>query len=129
MGDPLQERPDHFLAFERAPVLRNHPFDIQGFSHIIPIIHAHHEKWDGSGYPEGLKGDEIPLSARIVAIADVFDALTSKRVYKDAHGFNDAVETIKKGAGKHFDPNLVEVFLNELGAIRRIYEQIGRAHV
>lgn len=97
-------------------------FDKDFFKVAEEIARYHHEKWDGSGYPEGLKGHEIPLSARIVAIADVFDALTSKRVYKDAHGFNDAVETIKKGAGKHFDPNLVEVFLNELGAIRRIYE-------
>jgi len=97
-------------------------FDKDFFKVAEEIARYHHEKWNGSGYPEGLKGDEIPLSARIVAIADVFDALTSKRVYKDAHGFNDAVETIKKGAGKHFDPNLVEVFLNELGAIRRIYE-------
>ena len=73
------------------------------------IAMYHHEKWDGSGYPMGLKGEEIPLAARIMAVADVFDALTSKRVYKDAFSPEEAFDIIFKEAGTHFDPELVEV--------------------
>ena len=73
------------------------------------IAMYHHEKWDGSGYPMGLKGEQIPLAARIMAIADVFDALTSKRVYKDAFSAEEAFDIIFKEAGTHFDPELVEV--------------------
>lgn len=73
------------------------------------IAMYHHEKWDGSGYPTGLKGEEIPLAARIMAIADVFDALTTKRVYKDAFTPEEAFDIIFKEAGTHFDPELVEV--------------------
>lgn len=67
----------------------------------------HHEKWDGSGYPEGLAGEAIPLAARIIALADVFDALTSERPYKKAWSFSAAIDFIKSQSGLHFDPNLV----------------------
>ncbi len=70
----------------------------------------HHEKWDGTGYPEGLKGEKIPLFARITAIADVFDALTTDRPYRKAMHINEAFEIIKRGKGTHFDPQLVEIF-------------------
>ena len=76
------------------------------------IATYHHERWDGTGYPLGLKGEEIPLSARIMAIADVFDALISKRCYKDAISIDDAVAIIKAESGTHFDPQLVNVFLS-----------------
>ncbi|MBF0101164.1 MAG: two-component system response regulator [Desulfobacterales bacterium] len=75
------------------------------------IAYSHHEKWDGSGYPEGLKGENIPISGRIMAIADVYDALITKRVYKPAFSHQKAVEIIKEGKGTHFDPNMVDVFL------------------
>ena len=71
----------------------------------------HHEKWDGSGYNEGLKGEEIPLCARIMALADVFDALVSKRVYKEAMPVDEAFKIIQESSGTHFDPKLAEVFL------------------
>ncbi|MEC7816118.1 MAG: HD domain-containing phosphohydrolase [Pseudomonadota bacterium] len=71
---------------------------------------CHHEKWDGSGYPRGLKGEAIPISARIVALADVFDALTSERPYKHAWPIDDAVALIREQAGQHFDPALVTAF-------------------
>lgn len=71
----------------------------------------HHEKWNGSGYSEGLTQDEIPLSARIMAIADVFDALVSKRCYKSAMPVEEAFEEIERSSGTHFDPRLVTVFL------------------
>ena len=75
------------------------------------IAFAHHERWDGSGYPYGLSQEQIPLAARIVAIADVYDALSSKRVYKDAYPHSRCVEIIREGSGTHFDPKLVEVWL------------------
>jgi len=71
----------------------------------------HHERWDGKGYPYGLKGTEIPLQGRIMAIADVYDALVSKRPYKNAFTHEDAMETIKKSSGTHLDPELVKIFL------------------
>jgi len=82
----------------------------------------HHEKWDGSGYPHGLKGEEIPLSARIVAIADVFDALTSERPYKKAWPIEKAVALLEEEAGTHFDPNLVPIFIAQLDQLLEIKE-------
>ena len=72
----------------------------------------HHEKFDGSGYPYGLKGEEIPLSARIFALADAYDAITSKRPYKDAIPHDEAVSRIASDSGTHFDPVIVRAFLN-----------------
>lgn len=83
----------------------------------------HHEKWDGTGYPLGLKGDNIPISARIVSIADVFDALTSERPYKKAWAVDDAIALIKRESGKHFDPDLVPLFLDCLPEIEVIMEK------
>jgi HD-GYP domain-containing protein (c-di-GMP phosphodiesterase class II) len=75
------------------------------------IILGHHERWDGQGYPHGLCGEEVPLAARIVAIADVYDALSSNRVYREALSHEECVAMIREGAGRQFDPMLVEVFL------------------
>lgn len=87
------------------------------------IALSHHEKWDGSGYPHGLSGNDIPLHARIVAIADVFDALTSVRPYKRAWTVNDAVEEVKQTSGTHFDPVLVEKFIQALPEILEVKEK------
>ena len=76
------------------------------------LAEYHHEKWNGTGYPHRLKGEEIPVSARIMAVADVFDALTAKRQYKDAFDFEKSVQIIKDGFGTHFDPEIVQAFLN-----------------
>ena len=84
------------------------------------IATYHHERWDGSGYPKGLKGKEIPLSARIMAIADVFDALVSKRCYKDAISAEAAFKIIKEESGSHFDPQLVKVFLDHKEKYQKI---------
>lgn len=84
------------------------------------VAYHHHEKWDGSGYPHGMKGDEIPLSARIVAVADVYDALMSERPYKKAFTHEEAVEIITEGRGKHFDPALVDAFLSIEDAFRTV---------
>ncbi|MDF3014575.1 MAG: rpfG 8 [Cellvibrio sp.] len=75
------------------------------------IAYSHQEKWDGSGYPEGLSGDDIPISARLMAVADVYDALISRRVYKAAMPHEKAVAIIKEGKGSHFDPDMVDAFL------------------
>ena len=85
--------------------------NVESFLHIAKdMAHYHHERWDGSGYPCGLKGEEIPLSARIMAIADVYDALTTKRPYKDAFEHDVALNIRADGKGKMFDPKIVEVF-------------------
>jgi response regulator RpfG family c-di-GMP phosphodiesterase len=76
------------------------------------IAACHHEKWNGSGYPRGLQGDEIPLSARLMALADVYDALISKRVYKPAFDHEKAKSIILEGEGTHFDPRVVAAFLS-----------------
>ena len=84
---------------------------------------THHEKWNGKGYPRGLKGEEIPLPSRIVAIADVFDALTSERPYKKAWSVEKAVDLIKEESGQHFDPELVPYFLESLPEIQKVMSQ------
>jgi putative two-component system response regulator len=84
------------------------------------IARHHHEKWDGSGYPDGLAGEAIPVSARLMALADVFDALISKRVYKDAFTHETALKIIVEGSGKHFDPDIVSAFIGEFETFRRI---------
>ena len=89
--------------------------DIAGQSAFLEIVrqvcYSHHEKWDGTGYPENLEGDNIPLAARIMAIADCYDALISERPYKDAYSHDEAIELIKDAKGKHFDPDIVDTFL------------------
>ena len=82
----------------------------------------HHEKWNGKGYPEGLAGEDIPLSARIMAIADVFDALTSRRCYKDPMSFERAVNIIREDAGTHFDPKCAEAFLDSLDEVKAVLD-------
>lgn len=90
----------------------------------LEISRYHHEKWDGSGYLEGLKGEDIPLAARIMAIADVYDALRSERPYKKAFSHKKSLEMIKEGAGKHFDPVLVKVLVKENLAFEDLYEKL-----
>jgi response regulator RpfG family c-di-GMP phosphodiesterase len=86
------------------------------------IALSHHEKYNGKGYPKGLKGEEIPLYGRIVAVADVFDALTSKRPYKEAWSFEKALNLLVEEKGKHFDSQLVEYFIEHLKEVKTIYQ-------
>lgn len=88
------------------------------------IAVSHHEKWDGSGYPQGLKGDSIPVEGRMVAIADVFDALLSERPYKKAWPLKDVMSFFKENAGSHFDPNLIEVLFDHLSDVINIHNHI-----
>jgi putative two-component system response regulator len=89
------------------------------------IAKCHHEKWDGSGYPIGLKGNDIPIEAQILAVADVYDALRSKRVYKDAFSHEKSSEIIFEGAGKHFNPALVGVFEKLEKEFKDVRDQMG----
>ena len=85
--------------------------------HAAEIVHAHHERYDGTGYPRGLKGDRIPLGARICAVAEAFDAITSDRPYRTARSLEAAQAEIEAGSGKQFDPKVVRVFLEMNGTI------------
>jgi putative two-component system response regulator len=92
-------------------------------NHAATIAYSHHERIDGGGYPRGLKGDEIPIEGRIAAIADVFDALTSNRVYKRAYPLGQAVDTMRQGQGTQFDAGLLDLFLNSLDSVLVIKDQ------
>ena len=93
------------------------------FQFAKELVYSHHECWDGAGYPQGLSGDEIPVSARIMSIADVYDALTSKRVYKSAFPHDIAMGIIRDDSGKHFDPDMVDAFLSLQNTFRLISDQ------
>jgi len=103
-------------------LLKAHASDIVALAQSIAL--NHHEKWDGSGYPKGLKGEDIPIEARIASICDVFDALTSERPYKKAWPIEDVITYIKDNSGVHFDPDITEYFLQiipELLELRKQY--------
>jgi len=109
--------PDEWAAMQAhaemgARIIGEHASGLLHTAHQIAL--THHEKWDGSGYPRGLSGGDIPIEGRIVAIADVFDALTSERPYKRAWTVDEAVDLLRREAGRHFDPELVELFIAEL---------------
>ena len=87
------------------------------------LAHYHHEKWNGKGYPCGLAGEDIPLSARIMAVADVFDALVSRRSYKEGFPFEKAMAIIEEGRGNHFDPAIVDAFVNASDEVRRVMQK------
>ena len=109
------------LDDEEYSQIKNHPAigahilgDAEIFKDIIPIVLHHHERFDGKGYPKGLKGEQIPLAARIAAVADTFDAMTSKRTYRDALPLETVIAEIEKCSGTQFDPKIASVFLDIL---------------
>ncbi|MFV0886961.1 HD domain-containing phosphohydrolase [Metapseudomonas otitidis] len=101
-----------------AKIIGEHPSGLLRMAQRIAL--THHEKWDGSGYPNGLAGEGIPIEGRIVAIADVFDALTSERPYKQAWPVEEAVAFLRDQSGQHFDPDLVELFIQQLPAVLEV---------
>jgi two-component system response regulator RpfG len=132
--------PDHvlkkpgILTVEEFEVIKMHPMighqilkgSTSRYIEMGAVIAlAHHERYDGSGYPFGLSGKEIPLEARIVTVADVFDALTSVRPYKEAWSFEKAISYLREYSGKLFDPECVEAFLRQVEEIRRISIVMG----
>jgi HD superfamily phosphodiesterase len=104
-------------------ILKDSTIDILKMASNVAL--CHHEKYDGTGYPRGLKGEEIPIEARIVAVADVFDALTSRRPYKEPYEIERAVEIIEKDSGKHFDPKVVQAFKKALPEIIKVLRKYG----
>lgn len=115
--DALLNKPGR-LTDEEYEKVQEHPvrgaeilYPIKQIRHIISWIRGHHEKYDGTGYPDGLKGEEIPLQARILAVADTFDSMTAERPYRETPGKEYAVKELKKYSGIQFDPNVVEIFL------------------
>lgn len=112
-----------FEALVRAEEALGERLDFLAFAKQIAL--SHQEKWDGSGYPHGLAGDDIPVAARLMAVADVYDALISQRVYKPPFDHAEAVRIITLGRGVHFDPDIVDAFLqvqNDFHAIAQRYE-------
>lgn len=93
---------------------------------VLPVVRHHHERWDGSGYPDGLAGEDIPLTARIMAVADVYDAVTSTRSYRRAWSHERAVELIRSEAGSHFDPKVVDAFLRVIDRVVQDAVQEGK---
>ena len=106
-----------------ADIIGDHKSPVLKLAREIAL--CHHEKWDGSGYPRGLAGEETPLEARIVAICDVFDALTSKRPYKEAWSMEKAISFIQEQSGRHFDPKLVELFLEGIPKVQAIMDEFS----
>jgi diguanylate cyclase (GGDEF)-like protein/putative nucleotidyltransferase with HDIG domain len=90
---------------------------------VLPVVKYHHERWDGRGYPEGLAGEDIPLTARILAVADVYDALTSNRSYRNAMSHQEALRTIEEGSASHFDPDVVTAFMM---IVDRVVSELAR---
>jgi len=118
------------LTPEEWRIMRMHPVmgrqilrGVRFLKPAIPIVYSHHERWDGTGYPEGLVGEAISLSARIFAVADAFDALTSDRPYRRAVPAEVALREIRRCTGTHFDPQVVEAFLQAYEEIRLIKER------
>lgn len=119
--DPDERRIMENHTVYGARIMEGSDSEIIEWSRRIAL--SHHEKWDGSGYPNKLKGEDIPVTGRIVALADVFDALTSARPYKKAWSFEEAIRTIKKDSGSHFDPRVVMAFLESIDEIREVYNE------
>jgi len=106
-----------------AKIIGDHPSELLQTAAIIAL--THHEKWNGNGYPQGLRGLDIPLYGRIVAIVDVFDALTSERPYKSAWPIEKAVDLVKSERGEHFDATLVDIFLDTIADIISVKEKFS----
>lgn len=109
-----------------ANIIGEHQSELLDMARIVAL--THHEKWNGKGYPKGLVGEEIPLVGRIVAIADVFDALTTERPYKKAWRVEDAVNLIKEESGHHFDSALVKAFLDSLPEILKVKDRYAETN-
>lgn len=122
---PGKLTPEEFGIMKRhceigAKIIGDHDVELLRMAREIAL--SHHEKWDGSGYPHGLKGEDIPLLGRICALADVFDALTSPRTYKTPWSVEDAFALIDREAGKHFDPTLARLFIDMEPTLRQIQQ-------
>lgn len=128
LGKPAKLDQDEWIIMKQhaeigAQIIGDYAKGSELFEMARIIALTHHEKWNGTGYPHGLSGENIPVAGRIVAIADVFDALTSQRPYKAAWTIERAVALLKEEAGQHFDPVLVELFIGILPEVQEIHER------
>lgn len=128
ISDNILLKPDRLSDDERN-TMRSHPSigaevlrEVQWLEDTYEVVVSHHEKWDGSGYPDQLEGENIPLAARIFAIVDVFDALISKRPYKPAYDYDEVITYMKRHSGTHFDPKILIVFL---GISQKVHDEIA----
>ena len=103
-------------------------FEVDFLKTAKEIAYSHQEKYDGSGYPLGLKGDEIPISARLMTVADVYDALISRRVYKESFDLDVTIKIMKEGRGTHFDPDMIDAFLEIKDEFENIAESFNDKH-
>lgn len=119
--DEFEEMKTHTIIGHNALMMASKRLGNNSFlKYAMELTRSHQEKWDGSGYPDGLAGEEIPLSGRIMALADVYDALISKRSYKSPFSHQQAVEIILEGKGKHFDPDIVDAFMEIKDQIHQV---------
>ena len=128
LGKPGKLDPDEWEIMKQHPavgaeIIGEYARDSELFEMARVIALTHHEKWNGTGYPSGLAGEDIPTAGRTVAIADVFDALTTKRPYKEAWPVEKAVSLLQEEAGRHFDPALVEVFISILPKVLEVRDK------
>jgi response regulator RpfG family c-di-GMP phosphodiesterase len=139
LPDGILNKPGPLTADERArmethttigaatlqAVADEHPFALGFLQTAVDIARSHHERWDGTGYPDRLSAETIPLAARILAVCDVYDALRAKRVYKDGKTHDDAVRMIVKESPGHFDPALLTAFVNCADRLDEVFEEVG----
>jgi HD-GYP domain-containing protein (c-di-GMP phosphodiesterase class II) len=131
--DAILQKPER-LTPEEDRLIRQHPSigrrileGVHGFQPFLDVVELHHENWDGSGYPRGLRAEETPLAARVVKIADAWDAMTSDRPYRQGMSRNQALAMLRKVAGTQMDPAIAEVFcsLQEGDSLVRLSEAVG----
>jgi len=127
---PGKHTPEEFELMKQHTIFGYRTLRDTGFPLLdiaATIAWTHHERWDGSGYPRGLSGEQIPIEGRIVAIADVYDALTTKRVYKPAFSVEKSCGILREGAGRHFDPTLLACFFRRFDEMREIQDRFPDA--
>ncbi|NIA20104.1 MAG: HD domain-containing protein, partial [Xanthomonadaceae bacterium] len=118
LNKPAKLTEEEYLIVKKHPITGKHILaPITSLAAIVPVVYHHHERWDGAGYPDGLKGEKIPLLARILTVADAFDAMTSSRAYRQEMDSSGAFQELELHAGSQFDPELVEVFCRQQQAI------------
>jgi HD-GYP domain-containing protein (c-di-GMP phosphodiesterase class II) len=136
IADTVLQKPGKLTAEEYA-LIQEHPTiggkileGVNGFQPYLPVVELHHENWDGSGYPVGLRGEAVPLAARIVHVADVYDALTSDRPYRRGMSHQRAIDLMKPLAGVQFDPSVVTAFLkldeiaNDIRSLQNLHDAL-----
>src|SRR6185295_9541815 len=117
---------EELALLQMHPVIGRHILEgVNGFHAYLPAVELHHENWDGSGYPLGLRGPATPLSARIVHVADAYDAMTSDRPYRRGMSHEEAIRVLEQYAGTQFDAAIVPVFTNLAGIARTEWAQAG----